>query len=201
MSTYKNTSGDLTLTGDGGAATLTVNYANTVFNGSLTYTGNLTTVDDFIVVAANNTGTVTEMGLLGQTGPTTFAGLRFNAVANAWQISNSVSSSGAPIASYANILTTVTAVAVGGANTQIQFNDSGSFGATANLSFNKTNNQLFLSGHQVFANTATPANVTNAVALYSNAVSSGGTGLYFTSAAANDELVSKSAAIVFAIIF
>jgi len=201
MSTYKNTSGDLTLTGDGGAATLTVNYANTVFNGSLTYTGNLTTVDDFIVVAANNTGTVTEMGLLGQTGPTTFAGLRFNTVANAWQISNSVSSSGAPIASYANLLTTVTAVAVGGSNTQIQFNDSSTFGASANLSFNKTNNQLFLGGHQVFANTATPANVANAVALYSNAVSSGGTGLYFTSAAANDELVSKSAAIVFAIIF
>ena len=63
MSTYKNTSGDLTLTGDGGLATLTINYAETVFNGNLTYTGNLTTVDDFIVVAANNTGTVTDMGL------------------------------------------------------------------------------------------------------------------------------------------
>ena len=83
MSTYKNTSGDLTLTGDGGLATLTINYANTIFNGSLTYTGNSTTVDDFIVVAANNTGAITEMGLLGQTGPTTFAGLRFNSVANA----------------------------------------------------------------------------------------------------------------------
>jgi len=201
MSTYKNTSGDLTLTGDGGAATLTVNYANTVFNGSLTYTGNLTTVDDFIVVAANNTGTVTEMGLLGQTGPTTFAGLRFNSVANAWQISNSVSSSGAPIASYANLITTTSAAAAAGANTQIQFNNLGAFGATANLSFDTATNKLFLSGHQVFANTATPANVANAVALYSNAVSSGGTGLYFTSAAANDELVSKSAAIVFAIIF
>jgi hypothetical protein len=35
MSTYKNTSGDLTLTGDNGFATLTINYANTVFNGSL----------------------------------------------------------------------------------------------------------------------------------------------------------------------
>jgi hypothetical protein len=78
MSTYKNTSGDLTMTGDGGLATLTVNYANTVFNGSLTYTGNLSTVDDFIIVAANNTGTVTDMGLLAQTGPTTFAGLRFD---------------------------------------------------------------------------------------------------------------------------
>jgi hypothetical protein len=158
-------------------------------------------VDDFIVVAANNTGTVTEMGLLGQTGPSTFAGLRFNSVANAWQISNSVSSLGAPIASYANIVTTVSAAAAAGANTQLQFNDSGAFGATANLTFNTANNRLFLSGFQAFANTATPANVANAVALYSNITGSGGTGLYFTSASANDELVSKSKAIVFAIIF
>jgi hypothetical protein len=201
MSTYKNTSGDLTLTGNDGFATLTINYANTVFNGSLTYTGNLSTVDDFIVVAANNTGTVTEMGLLGQTGPSTFAGLRFNTVANAWQISNSVSSLGAPIASYANIVTTVSAAAAAGANTQIQFNDSGAFGATANLTFNTANNRLFLSGFQAFANTATPANVANAVAVYSNVIGSGGTGLYFTSASANDELVSKGKAIVYAIIF
>jgi hypothetical protein len=201
MSTYKNTSGDLTLTGDAGFATLTINYANTVFNGSLTYTGNLTTVDDFIVVAANNTGAVTEMGLLGQTGPTTFAGLRFNSVANAWQISNSVTSAGAAIASYANITTSATAAAAAGANTQIQFNNGGAFGATANLSFDTTTNKLFLTGHQVFANTATPANVANAVAVYSNIIGSGGTGVYFTSNSANDELVSKSAAILFSIIF
>jgi hypothetical protein len=53
----------------------------------------------------------------------------------------------------------------------------------------------------VFANTATPANVANAVAVYSNVVGSGGTGLYFTSTSANDELVSKGKAIVYAIIF
>jgi len=201
MSTYKNTSGDLTLTGNDGFATLTINYANTIFNGSLTYTGNLSTIDDFIVVAANNTGTVTDMGLLGQTGPTTFAGLRFNSVANAWQISNSVSGTGAPITSYANILTSTGAVVAAGANTQIQFNNSGAFGATANLSFDTATNKLFLNGHQAFANTATPANVANAVAVYSNVVGSGGTGLYFTSASANDELVSKGKAIVYAIIF
>jgi hypothetical protein len=201
MSTYKNTSGDLTLTGNGGAATLTINYANTIFNGSFTYTGNLTTTDDFIVVAANNTGAIQDMGLLAQTGTGTFAGLRFDTVANTWQISSSVTGAGAPIASYANIITTSTAVAAAGSNTQIQFNDSGAFGATANLSFDTATNKLFLNGHQVFANTATPANVANAVAVYSNVVGSGGTGLYFTSASANDELVSKGKAIVYAIIF
>ena len=110
MSTYKNTSGDLILTGNGGLATLTINYANTIFNGSFTYTGNLTTTDDFIVVAANNTGTVQDMGLLAQTGTGTFAGLRFDTVANTWQISSGVTGAGAPIAAYSNIITSATAV-------------------------------------------------------------------------------------------
>jgi hypothetical protein len=200
MSTYKNTSGDLTLTGNGGLATLTINYANTIFNGSFTYTGNLTTTDDFIVVAANNTGTVQDMGLLAQTGTGTFAGLRFDTVANTWQISSGVTGAGAPIAAYANILTTGTIPSAAGSNTQVQFNQGGVLGATANLSFDTATNKLFLSGHQVFANTATPANVANAVAVYSNVVGGGGTGLYFTSSSANDELVSKGKAIVYAII-
>ena len=201
MSTYKNTSGDLTMTGDGGLAVLTINYANTVFNGNLTYTGNLTTVDDFIVVGANNTGTVANLGLLTGLNVTTnsYAGLRFNADVNAWQISANVYGNGAPNTAYANIATGN--ATVGGANTQIQFNDSNSFGATANLTFDKSTNRLTLTGHQALANVATPANVANSVVIYSNVVSAGGTGLYFTSAAANDELVSKSKAIVFSIIF
>ena len=201
MSTYKNTSGDLTLTGDNGFATLTINYANTVFNGSLTYTGNLTTVDDFIVVAANNTGTVTDMGLLAgiNVGNGLYAGLRFDATLNVWQISSNVSGLG--VGTYANILTTASSANAAGSNTQIQFNQGGAFGASGNLTFDYGNNKLTMLGYQVFGNTATPANVANAVALYSNVTGSGGTGLYFTSASANDELVSKSKAIVFAIIF
>jgi len=201
MSTYKNTSGDLTLTGNNGVATLTINYANTVFNGSLTYTGNLTTVDDFIVVAANNTGTVTDMGLLAgiNVGNGLYAGLRFDATINAWQVSSNVSGLG--VGTYANILTTASAANAAGSNTQIQFNQGGVFGASGNLTFDYGNNKLTMLGYQVFGNTATPANVANAVALYSNVTGSGGTGLYFTSSSANDELVSKSKAIVFAIIF
>jgi hypothetical protein len=122
-------------------------------------------------------------------------------VANTWQISSSVTGAGAPVAVYSNIITSATAVTAAGANTQIQFNNgSGVFGATANLSFDTATNKLFLGGHQVFANTDTPANVANAVAVYSNVVGGGGTGLYFTSSSANDELVSKGKAIVYAII-
>lgn len=199
MSTYKNTSGDLTMTGDGGLATLTINYAEAIINGNLTYTGNLTTVDDFIVVAANNTGTVTDMGLLAQTGPTTFAGLRFDSTSNVWQISSSVYGNGSPVTSYANIATGNATVA--GANTNIQFNNAGSFGANSNFTFDFANSRVTLTGSQAFGNTATPTNVSNTVTVYSNAVGSGGTGLYITSSAAADELVSKSKAIVFAIIF
>ena len=201
MSTYKNTSGDLTLTGNNGLATLTVNYANTIFNGNFTYTGNLTTVDDFIVVGANNTGTVQDLGLLAGINVTTntYAGLRFDVATNAWQISSNVTGLGA--GTYSNLLTSGSPSVAAGSNTQVQFNQSGVLGATANLTFDYAANKLTLTGHQAFANIAKPTNVSNAVVLYSNAIGSGGTGLYFTSASANDELVSKSKAIVFGIIF
>lgn len=199
MSTYHNTSGNLTMTGNGGLATLTINYAEAVINGNLTYTGNLTTIDDFIVVAANNTGVIQDMGLLAQTGPTTFAGLRYDTVANAWQVSTSVYANGA--ANTAAYSTLSTGGAIGGGNRQIQFNNSGTFGANTNFTFDFANSRVALTGSQAFGNVATPANVSNAVTVYSNSVGSGGTGLYITSSAAADELVSKSKAIVFSIIF
>jgi len=200
---FKNVSGDYTLTCEGGVGIFTINAANTVFNGNLTYTGNLTTVDDFIVVGANNTGAVDNLGLLAGLNVTTnsYAGLRFNADINAWQISPNVYGNGIPNTAYANIVTGTGSTPPGGANTQIQFNDSSSFGASANLTFDKSNNRLTLTGHQALANVATPTNVSNSVVIYSNVVSAGGTGVYFTSAAAADELVSKSKAIVFSIIF
>ena len=199
MSTYHNTSGNLTMTGNGGAATLTINYAEAVINGNLTYTGNLTTVDDFIVVAANNTGAITDMGMLAQTSPTTFAGLRFDTASNTWQVSNSVYSNGAANAQSYSTLST--GGAIGGSNTEIQFNNNGTFGGNVNFKFDYANSQLTLKGAQAFGNTATPTNVSNAIVVYSNVVSGGGTGLYVTSSSAAGELVSKSKAIVYSIIF
>jgi hypothetical protein len=202
MSTYKNTSGDLIMTGNSGLATLTVNYANTIFTGNLTYTGNLTTVDDFIVVAANNTGTITDMGLLAQTGPTTFAGFRYDTANAAWQVSNSVYANGAPNAQAYSTLATAAAASVAGANTQIQFNQANSFGASSSLTFDYANNKLTLQGYEVLGNIGTtPGIPSNAVAIYNNTIGGGGTGLYVRSSSVNDELVSKSKAIVFGIIF
>jgi hypothetical protein len=200
MSTYKNTSGDLTMTGDGGAAILTINYADAVINGNLTYTGNLTTVDDFIVVAANNTGAITDMGLLAQTSPTTFAGLRFDTISNTWQVSNSVYGNGSANAQIYSSLST--GGAIGGANTTIQFNDNNYFGGNVNLTFDYANSQLTLKGTEVFGNIgSTPTYTGNGVAVYNKAQGSGGTGLYVVSSSVNDELVSKSKAIVYGIIF
>jgi len=201
MATYKNISGDWYITVENGLGTVYID-GNLDVAGNITYVSDIAVNDAFIVVAANNTGTVQDMGLVAtKVANTAYAGLRFDVASNAWQISSSVAFNGAPVAAYANILTTGSPAVASGSNTQVQFNQGGVFGASANLTFDYVANKLTLSGYQAFANTATPANVANAVALYSNAVGSGGTGLYFTSTLANDELVSKSKAIVFGIIF
>lgn len=196
MSSYKTVNGDYTLTCDNGNGVFTVN-AQTTFNGNVIYTVPAVTIAPFITVAANNTGNLYAMGLIAQTGPTTYAGLRYDSILGSWQTSTDVYANGEPVTSYANIFSGN----IGGSNTQIQFNGSGQFTGNANFTFDYANSQVYLKGTQAFGNTATPTNVSNAVTVYSNAVGSGGTGLYITSSAAADELVSKSKAIVFAIIF
>jgi hypothetical protein len=203
MATYKNTSGDLIMTGNGGLATLTINYANTIFNGSFTYTGNLTTTDDFIIVAANNTGTVQDMGLLAQTGPSGFAGLRFDTVANAWQISSSVFGNGAPISTYQNIA--FGNVGIPGGNIRdVQVNGGGNtLVANGSFQYDIANSKLTLAGHQILSNIGTaPTAVSNSVAIYNNAPGSGQTGLYVTgSTIATDEVISLTRAKLYSIIF
>ena len=201
MATYKNISSDWYITVDSGQGTSYID-GNLDVAGNITYVSDIAVNDAFIIVAANNTGTVNDMGLVAtKVANIAYAGLRFDVSANAWQISSSVYGNGVPVAAYSNILTAGTTAVAAGSNTQVQFNQGGTFGASANLTFDYGNNKLTMLGYQVFGNTATPANVANAVALYSNVTGSGGTGLYFTSSSANDELVSKSKAIVFAIIF
>ena len=195
---YKNTSSDYTITVNNGVGTFTVN-ANTVFNGNVTYSVPATTTFAFLTVAANNTGNITDMGLLAQTGPTTFAGLRFDTAANAWQISNSVLTDGSAITSYANISTT--SAVPGGNLDAIQFNQNGSFGGSDNLLFDSGNSYVYANAAQYIGYQPQPPIVANSVVLYSNTAGGGGTGLYFNSAAAADELVSKSKAIVYGIIF
>jgi hypothetical protein len=201
MSSFKTVSGDYTITVDGGTGTLTIN-ADLDVVGNVTYieSNELKIDDPFITVAANNTGTINEMGLIAQRSATTFAGLRFDDVTLKWQISSDVTASGDAISPYVDLSTGTASAA--GANTQIQFNNAGSFAANANLTYDFTSSKLTLQGHQALGNIgSTPSSVSNSVVIYNKAVGSGGTGLYVKSSSVDDELVSKSAAIVFSIIF
>jgi hypothetical protein len=202
MATYKNISDDWYISLDGGIGTIYID-GNLDVTGNITYVSEIAVNDAFIIVAANNVGSVNDMGLIATVNANTgtYAGLRFDTVANTWQISSRVFANGAPITAYANLAAGGTGIPGGNIN-DIQINNgSGGFTASNNFEFDIANSKLTLIGHQALANVATPANVSNSVVIYSNAVSAGGTGLYFTSAAANDELVSKSKAIVFSIIF
>jgi hypothetical protein len=208
MTTFRTTSGNLTYNiaptnAGNGVGTFTVN-GNLVVTGSQTVNQGNVTTNAFITVAANNTGTLTDMGLIAQKSSNTFAGLRFDSPANAWQVSSSVLSNGDPIAPYANLLTFNSAA---GSNTQIQFNNNTTFGASPSLTFDFANNvlgvvgRISLAGSQILANVARPINIANTVAIYSNATGVGGTGLYFTSNVATGELISKNKAIVYSLIF
>lgn len=197
MTTYKNTSGDYIITVDSGTGTLTV-YGNMDVIGNITYVDDLSVTDAFITVADENDGSVTQMGLIAQKTSNTYAGLRFNTVTNDWEISSSTNNQGSS-GTWAAISA---GMDVAGSNTQVQFNDEGVFGATANLTFDKNSNKLTLTGHQVYGNIGSaPSAVANAVAVYNNTTGEGSTGLYVISNSANGELISASKAKLFALIF
>jgi hypothetical protein len=196
MSTYKTTSGDFTLTCDNGNGVFTIN-AQTLFIGNVTYNVPSVSTSAFITVAANNTGAITDMGLLAQTGVSSFAGLRFDVGVQAWQVSPNVYGNGAPVTAYANI-----GSAAAGANTNIQYNNNGVFGGNANLSYDFANSVLTLQGYEVLGNIgAAPVAPSNAVAIYNNTVGDGATGVYVISSNVDDELISANQARKFAIIF
>ena len=201
MATYKNISSDWYISVDSGVGTIYVD-GNLDVAGNITFVSELAVNDAFIIVAANNTGTVTSMGLVAtRVANTSFAGLRYDSTANAWQISTSVSANGAPVAAYANISTST--VTVAGANTQVQFNDGGAFGATANLTFDKSLNQLAITaGSQRLGNIGTaPAAVANSAVLYNLAPNLGASGVYARTTSTEDELISAVRARLFSIIF
>jgi hypothetical protein len=216
MATYKRIDGNYTIASVDPSAGDNVNIITHTLNltGNLDVTGNVTyinvndlTVDDpFITVAGNNAGVIAnatfqQQGLVAQTSSNTFAGIRFDNGNLAWQVSPSVDANGAPIVAYAN-LTTGATTSPGGSNTFVQFNDSGTFGGNSALAFDKVTGKLTIQGHVALGNIgATPSSVANSVVMYNNTVGAGGTGLYVVSSSVNDELVSKSKAIVFAIIF
>ena len=208
MATYKRIDGDYAITTLNSADNVTITTHTLEVVGNLDVSGNLTYInvtelniqDPFILLNASNTGSyASNSGVLTHTAASTFAGIRYNATATQWEISSSTDTTG--LSGTWSAIATGNAT-VGGANTEVQFNDGGSFGGNANLTFDKAVSKLTVQGQMVLGNIGTtPSSTANAAALYNKAVGSGGTGVYVKSSTVDDELVSKSAAIVFAIIF
>ena len=202
MATYKNISDNWYISVNSGVGTIYVD-GNLDVSGNITYVSELAVNDAFIVVAANNTGTVTDMGLIAQKTGNTYAGLRYDTTVGAWQISSSVTANGIPISSYSNIVSGGGSSLVAGSDTQVQFNQSGTFGASSTFTFDYGNNKLTLSGYEVLSNIGTaPTAVANSVAIYNNAPGAGATGLYAVGTTTSaDELISLTRARLYAIIF
>lgn len=204
MASYKTISSDWRITVNEGVGTIYID-GNLDVTGNITYVSEFAVNDAFIIVAANNTGTVQDMGFLAQTNTANFAGLRFDTTSNAWQISTSVYANGSPITAYSNIMSGGGNTIIAGANTEIQFNQGGTFGASANLAFDYANNVLTVQGVGVLGNVGTtPTAPANSVALYNKAVGIGGTGLYVIGTSPtidSDELISATKARLYSIIF
>ena len=208
MPTQKRIDGDYVITTINPPDDVVVNTNTLVVNGNLDVVGNLTYInvdelnirDPFIILNASNTSTyASNSGVLTHETDSTFAGIRYNATAGAWQLSIATDATGLT-GTWNNI--GVSGGGAAGPDTSIQYNQGGIFAGDAALKFDAGNTAVTLQGHQRFGNIGTaPAATANAVALFHNAEGSGGTGLYFRSITTEDELVSKSKAIVFSIIF
>lgn len=208
MTTYKRIDGDYNIVSINATDNVIVDTNTLVVLGNLDVEGNLTYInvtelnvkDPFILLNASNTGSyASNSGVLTHTAVSTFAGIRFDATANLWELnygdtdSTGLTGTWAPISSGGSI---------GGANTDVQFNDGGLFGGNSNFTFDKATSQVTIQGQMILGNIGvTPGAPANAAALYNDVVGSGGTGVYVRSTAVDDELVSKTKAIVFGIIF
>ena len=141
MATYKRIDGDYAITTLNSVDNVTITTHTVEIVGNLDVSGNLTYInvtelniqDPFILLNASNTGSyASNSGVLTHTSVSTFAGIRYNATATQWEVSSSTDTTG--LTGTWSAIATGNAT-VGGANTQVQFNDGGSFGGNANLTF------------------------------------------------------------------
>lgn len=207
MSTYKRVDGDYTIYSINPQDDVVVDTNTLRVLGNLDVEGNLTYInvtelnvkDPFIVLNSSNTGVYpSNSGVLTHTTSSTYAGIRYDATSGQWEVSSNTDSSGltgvwSPIS---------TGGVIGGANTDVQFNDGGLFGGNSNFQFDKSTSKVTITGQMVLGNiNSTPTSTANSAALYNKAEGAGLTGVYVRSSTANDELISQTQAKKFAIIF
>lgn len=219
MSSYKRILGDYNIVSvqpqNGDNVNVVTHSVN--ITGNLNVAGNITYIDvselvvndPFITVAGNNAGTgagatFPQQGLVAQTGNTgtpTFAGLRFNNDTISWQLSSNVTAAGAAIDAYSDIAL-AGASAPGQPANSIQFNIGNVFTGNTNFTFDYSIGQVSLDGSIALKRqAAVPSPIASTQIIYANTPGSGGTGLYIRDSTISDELVSKTKAIVFGIIF
>ena len=212
MATHKRVDGDYYITTINALDNVIIDTHTVEVLGNLDVSGNLTYInvtelnirDPFIILNSSNTGAyAANSGVLTHITSSDYAGIRYNSNSGQWEVSISTSATG-ETGTWTQIATGNATVA--GSNTQIQFNDGGSFGADSDFTFDKTSSKVTLQGHLALGNIGSaPSSTANAITLYNAAAGSdylsGGSGVFVKSSTVDDELVSKSAAIVFAIIF
>jgi hypothetical protein len=209
MKNYKRVDGDYIIELVNQTDVLTLNSQTVEVTGNLEVSGNVTYInteqltvnDPFLLLNKNESGSYNATsGLVAHKTATTYAGLRFNTVSNAWEITSNTDEDGSS-GTWSAIAGGASGT-VAGANTQVQFNDSGSFGAEANFTYDSATNQIGLDGSIALTDQGgAPSSVASATVLYGDTVGGGGTGVYFVDDTTSDELVSKSKAIVYGIIF
>lgn len=208
MTTYKRIDGDYNIVSINATDNVIIDTDTVKVLGNLDVSGNLTYInvtelnvkDPFIVLNSSNTGSYpSNSGVLTHTAVSSFAGIRFDATANLWQLNFGDTDSTGLTGTWNPIST---GGAIGGANTDVQFNDGGLFGGNSNFTFDKSTSKVTVQGQMVLGNiNTTPSSTSNAVALYNKQAGEGGTGVYARSAAVDDELISKTQAKKFALIF
>lgn len=211
MSTYKRVDGDYNIVSVNAADNVIITTNTVKINGNLDVVGNVTYIDvtevevrdPFITLNVSNTPSNTSSyfsnsGILTHKTSTSYAGFRYNNTVGTWELSVDTDSSGTG-GTWGPVLPGN--VSVAGSNTQIQFNNDGVFGASANLTFNTATDKLTVDGAIALPNQASvPTAVTNAAVLYGNIPGGGNTGVYFNNTTTNDELVSRSRAIALGLI-
>ena len=208
MTSYKRIDGDYYIT--------TINPGDNVYiqthtvdvAGNLTVSGNLTYInvtelnvtDPFILVNASNTGTYqSNSGLLTHKTSSDYAGIRYNNNSGQWELSTSTGSSGTT-GSWSPIVASGSIAA--GANTEIQYNNGGALGADSAFKFDYATSRLTINGTTAIGYTGIPpVTVANSVTMVANVPSGGATGIYFNNNGSSDELISKTQAIVYSLIF
>lgn len=208
MPTVKRIDGDYLIRTVNSGDNVTVQTHTLEVIGNLDVSGNLTYInveelnirDPFILLNSSNTGSyAANTGILTHKTSSDFAGLRWSNTTSQWEISASTDTTG-EIGTWVPIATGNATVA--GANTQIQYNGSGSFAASADFTFDEADNQLRVAGYLTLGNIASaPAIPSNAAALYNAAVGVGDTGVYVLSSNVDDELISRRKAVFYSLIF